>query len=50
MTVENESLLVQAKRRCPRKGRIGDFVRVKSSSGKEVIGKVSGNDSVIVGF
>ena len=50
MTVENESLLVQAKGVALEKGRIGDLVRVKSSSGKEVIGKVSGNDSVIVGF
>jgi len=50
MTVENESLLVQAKGVALERGRIGDLVRVKSSSGKEVIGKVSGNDSVIVGF
>ena len=50
MTVENESLLVQAKGVALEKGRIGDLVRVKSSSGKEVIGKVNGNDSVIVEF
>jgi len=50
LTVENERLLVQAKGVALEKGRVGDLVRVKSASGKEVIGRVSGNDSVIVEF
>jgi len=50
MTVENENLLVQAKGVALEKGRIGDLVRVKSASGKEVTGKVSGDDSVVVEF
>ena len=50
MTVENKRLLVQAKGVALEKGRMGDLVRVKSASGKEVIGKVNGNDSVIVEF
>lgn len=50
VTVENENLLVQAKGVALEKGRIGDLVKVKSSSGKEVVGRVSGNDSVVVEF
>jgi flagella basal body P-ring formation protein FlgA len=50
MTVENERLLVQAKGVALDKGRMGDLVRIKSASGKEVIGRVNGNDSVIVEF
>lgn len=50
MTLENERLLVQAKGVALDKGRIGDLVRIKSASGKEVIGRVNGNDSVIVEF
>ncbi len=50
VTVENERLVVQAKGVALEKGRVGDLVKVRSASGKEVIGKVSGNDSVIVGF
>jgi flagellar basal body P-ring formation protein FlgA len=48
--VENTRLLVQAKGVALEKGRMGDLVRVKSASGKEVIGRVSGNDSVVVEF
>ncbi len=48
--VENTRLLVQAKGVALEKGKMGDLVRVKSPSGKEVIGRVSGNDSVIVEF
>ena len=50
MTVENERLVVQAKGTALDKGRVGDLVRVRSVSGKEVIGKVAGNDAVIVEF
>jgi flagella basal body P-ring formation protein FlgA len=50
MTVENDNLLVQAKGVALEKGRIGDQVRVKSASGKEVTGRVSGDDSVVVEF
>jgi len=50
MTVENENLLIQAKGVALEKGRIGDIVRVKSASGKEVMGRVSGDDSVVVEF
>ncbi len=50
LTVENERLVVQAKGIALDKGKVGDLVRVKSASGREVVGRVSGNDSVIVEF
>jgi flagella basal body P-ring formation protein FlgA len=50
MTVESERLLVQARGVALEKGKVGDLVKIRSVSGKEVIGKVTGNDSVVVGF
>lgn len=50
MTVENKRLIVQAKGIALEKGGIGDFVRVKSASGKEIIGRVTGNNSITVEF
>jgi flagella basal body P-ring formation protein FlgA len=43
-------LVVQGKGTALEKGKVGDLVRVKSPSGKEVIGKVTGNDTVAVEF
>jgi flagella basal body P-ring formation protein FlgA len=50
MTIENSRLLVQAKGVALGKGNVGDVVKIKAASGKEVLGKVNGNDSVIVEF
>ncbi len=50
MIVENKRLLVRAKGVAIEKGRMGDLVRIKCASGKEVVGRVNGNDSVIVEF
>ncbi len=50
MKAENNRLVVQGKGTALEKGKLGDLVRVKSPSGKEVIGKVTGNDMVVVEF
>ncbi len=50
ITIENSRLLVQAKGVALGKGNVGDLVKIRSASGKEVLGKVNGNDSVIVEF
>jgi flagella basal body P-ring formation protein FlgA len=50
MTVENNRLLVQAKGIALEKGKMGDIIRVKSSSGREVIGRITASNSVIVQF
>jgi flagella basal body P-ring formation protein FlgA len=50
MTVENKKLLIQAKGVAMEKGKMGEFIRVKSSSGKEVLGKVSGGNAVTIQF
>ncbi|MGD0486318.1 MAG: flagellar basal body P-ring formation chaperone FlgA [Syntrophorhabdales bacterium] len=50
MRAENNRLVVQGKGTALEKGKVGDLVRVKSPSGKEVIGKVTGNDTVAVEF
>jgi flagellar basal body P-ring formation protein FlgA len=48
VTFENERMLVQAKGTALEKGRIGDVIKVRSPSGKEVSGRVSGGMSVSV--
>jgi flagellar basal body P-ring formation protein FlgA len=50
MTVENKKLLVQAKGTALEKGKLGDLVRVKSASGREVIGRVTGNSAISIEF
>ncbi len=50
MTVEKKDILVQGKGLALEKGRMGDLVRVKSPSGKEIFGRVTGNGSVSVEF
>jgi flagellar basal body P-ring formation protein FlgA len=50
MILENKKLLVQAKGVALEKGKMGDVVRVRSVSGKEVLGKVTGSNSVSVEF
>jgi flagellar basal body P-ring formation protein FlgA len=50
MTVESSKLIVQAKGTAMEKGKMGDLIRVKSVSGKEVIGRVTGNNSITVQF
>ena len=50
MTVEKKNLIVQGKGLALEKGRLGDLIRVKSPSGKEVIARVTGDSSVLVEF
>jgi flagellar basal body P-ring formation protein FlgA len=50
MTLENQRLFVQAKGVALEKGRVGDVIRVKSSSGREIFGKVTGKNNIIIGF
>jgi flagella basal body P-ring formation protein FlgA len=50
MRAENSRLVVQTKGTALEKGKLGDLVRIKGPSGKEVIGKVTGNDIVAVEF
>jgi flagella basal body P-ring formation protein FlgA len=50
MRVENSRLVVEGKGTALEKGKVGDLVRVKSLSGKEVVGKVTGNNTVAVDF
>ncbi len=48
--LENSRLSVEGKGTALEKGKIGDLVRVKSFSGKEITGKVTGSDAVAVKF
>jgi flagellar basal body P-ring formation protein FlgA len=48
LTAENGGMLVQAKGTAMEKGRMGDTIRVKGTSGKEVLGRVVGNNNVAV--
>ncbi|MGD0231317.1 MAG: flagellar basal body P-ring formation chaperone FlgA [Syntrophorhabdales bacterium] len=50
ITAENRGLIVQGKGTSLGKGKMGDLVRVKGVSGKEIIGKVTGNKAVAVEF
>jgi flagella basal body P-ring formation protein FlgA len=50
MRAENNRLVVQWKGTALEKGKVGDLVKVRSPSGKEVIGKVTGNNAVAVEF
>lgn len=50
LTAENRTILVQAKGTAMEKGKIGDTIRVKGVSGKEVIGRVVGSGTVAVEF
>ena len=50
MTVENARLLIQAKGTALEKGKMGDFIRIRSASGREIIGRVTGSSSVTVQF
>ena len=51
IVVESKRLLVQARGKTIDKGRIGDTVRVKNvTSGKELVGKVTGSNTVVVQF
>lgn len=48
---ENKRLLVRTKGKAIDKGRIGDTVRVKNvASGKELVGRVTGSNTVVVQF
>jgi flagella basal body P-ring formation protein FlgA len=47
---ENKRLSVQAKGTALEKGRLGDLIKVKTQGGKEIVGKVTGNDVVAVEF
>jgi flagella basal body P-ring formation protein FlgA len=50
MKVENQKLLVQSRGMALEKGKLGDFIRVKSASGREVVGRVTGSNSIAVEF
>jgi flagella basal body P-ring formation protein FlgA len=50
MTVENSRIVVHAKGIAMEKGGIGDLVKVKSSSGKEIVGRVTGSNSISIQF
>jgi len=50
MTAENSRLVIQAKGVALEKGGLGDLVRVKSASGREIVGRVIGSNSIDVGF
>ncbi len=50
MRAENNRLVVQGKGTALEKGKVGDLVRVKSPSGREIMGKVTGNNAVAVEF
>jgi flagella basal body P-ring formation protein FlgA len=50
LTLENDKLLIQARGVALEKGAIGDSVRVKSASGKEISGRVTGSNSISVQF
>lgn len=50
ITAENKRLFIQAKGTALEKGKVGDLVRVKSTSGKEVIGKITGNSTISIEF
>ena len=50
MRAESNRLVVQWKGTALEKGKVGDLVKVRSPSGKEVIGKVTGNNTVAVEF
>jgi flagella basal body P-ring formation protein FlgA len=50
MTVENKRLIIQAKGIALEKGKMGDTIRLKSSSGKEIVGKVTGGSAVTIQF
>ncbi|OPY64541.1 MAG: flagellar basal body P-ring biosynthesis protein FlgA [Syntrophorhabdaceae bacterium PtaU1.Bin034] len=50
ITAQNRRLLVQGKGTALEKGKMGDVVRVKSTSGKEIAGKVTGSNTVSVEF
>jgi flagella basal body P-ring formation protein FlgA len=48
---ENKKLLIQSKGKAVDKGRVGDMVRVKNiSSGKEITGRVTASNAVMVDF
>ena len=47
---ENSRLVVEGKGTALDKGKVGDVVRVKSLSGKEVLGRITGNNVVAVDF
>lgn len=51
IVVENKRLFVQTRGKAMDKGRIGDMVRVKNVvSGRELVGKVTGGNTVVVQF
>jgi flagella basal body P-ring formation protein FlgA len=50
MTLENARLLVQAKGTALEKGKMGEVIRIKSASGREIKGRVTGSNSVTVQF
>lgn len=50
ITAESKTLVVQGKGTALEKAKIGDLVRIRSASGKEVTGKVTGNNTVAVEF
>jgi flagella basal body P-ring formation protein FlgA len=50
ITAENKRLTVQTKGTALEKGKLGDLIKVKSQGGKEIVGKVTGNDVVAVEF
>jgi flagellar basal body P-ring formation protein FlgA len=50
VTAQNNRLMVQTKGTALERGKIGDMVRIKSASGKEVFGKVIGSNTVAVEF
>jgi flagella basal body P-ring formation protein FlgA len=50
MTAESKTLVVQGKGTALEKAKIGELVRVRSASGREVTGMVTGHDAVTVEF
>jgi len=50
ITAESKTLVVQGKGTALEKARIGDLVRIRSASGREVTGMVTGHDAVTVEF
>lgn len=50
IVAHNSHLTVETKGVALEKGRMGEFVRVRGPSGKEILGKILGNSTVMVEF
>jgi flagella basal body P-ring formation protein FlgA len=50
LTAENRTIFVQAKGTAMEKGKMGDTIRIKGTSGREILGRVVGSGCVAVEF